>query len=258
MELAPWMGGFYERMVGLVKVSLKKVLNIKVVLTVMQLCTLLSEVQSVINSRPLTYVGDDVNSAISLSPAHFLTSNPQIGIPEIHEKYDTEDDPDYVVGLRQNSGQKLLSIWKKGQKLLNHFWDIWGADYLLSLRERTKTHIRQGRVKASEFPNIGDVVLIKEDLPHGTWRMGEIQKLIPSDDGEIRTAQVLLPSKKLLKRRINLLYPIECSMNEKSSDEEEQHSDTETEVKIEDRRPTRQAAIKARMLIKESADRNDT
>ena len=128
---------------------------------------------------------------------------------------------------------------------------------MLSLWERTKTHIRQGRVTASEFPNIGDVVLIKEDLPRGTWKMGKIQKLVPSDDGEIFSAQVLLPSKKLLNRRINLLYRIECSMDEKPLVEEEKHSDTEAETEQE-RRPTRQAAIKARRLIKESADRNDT
>ncbi len=42
VELAPWMGGFYERLVGLVKRSLRKTIGRRL-LTIIQLQTLLSE-----------------------------------------------------------------------------------------------------------------------------------------------------------------------------------------------------------------------
>ena len=52
VELAPWMGGFYERLVGTVKGALKKSIG-KICLTEHQLETFLTEVQAVINSCPL-------------------------------------------------------------------------------------------------------------------------------------------------------------------------------------------------------------
>ena len=70
VELAPWMGGFYERLIGLVKRSLRKAVG-KLCLTHDQLLTVLKEAESIINSRPLVYVGDDINSGVTLTPAHF-------------------------------------------------------------------------------------------------------------------------------------------------------------------------------------------
>ena len=71
VELAPWMGGFYERLVGTVKGALKKSIG-KICLTEKKLETFLAEAEAVINSRPLVYVGEDFGSGFSLTPADFL------------------------------------------------------------------------------------------------------------------------------------------------------------------------------------------
>ncbi len=49
----------------------KKILG-KSLLTFEELSTILSEVELVLNSRPLTYVYSDSNEPEPLSPAHFL------------------------------------------------------------------------------------------------------------------------------------------------------------------------------------------
>ena len=49
VEMAPWMGGYYERLVGLVKSALRKTLQRKL-LSIIQLQTVLKEVESVINT----------------------------------------------------------------------------------------------------------------------------------------------------------------------------------------------------------------
>ena len=103
-ELAPWMGGFYERLVGLVKKSFRKMLGRKLV-TDIQLQTLLKEVDAIVNSRPLVYVGYDLESNITLTPRHFLTLNPNIGVPNLD--YDMHD-PDYEPV--ESSTSKLLRI----------------------------------------------------------------------------------------------------------------------------------------------------
>ena len=122
VELAPWMGSFNERLVGLVKRTLQKTIG-KLCLTYEQLLTVLKEVEAVVNSRPLLYVGDDINSHITLTPSHFLTLNPRIGIPEC----DNDDtDGDYSPNIF--STDKLLLSWKKVLKHLDRFWKIWRDD----------------------------------------------------------------------------------------------------------------------------------
>ena len=49
--LAPWQGGFYERLIGMVKRSLRKAMG-KKRYTLDQLVTLLTEIEAVVNSRP--------------------------------------------------------------------------------------------------------------------------------------------------------------------------------------------------------------
>ena len=71
--LAPWQGGFYERLVGMVKRHLRKVTGRKH-FTLEQLATILTEVEAVLNSRPLTYVYEDLGSGFVLTPSHFLVT----------------------------------------------------------------------------------------------------------------------------------------------------------------------------------------
>ena len=203
VELAPWMGGFYERLVGTVKGALKKSIG-KICLTEKKLETFLAEAEAVINSRPLVYVGEDFGSGFSLTPADFLGLNPKSGIPviEIHGPH----DPEYG---KNSSTDKLVEIWGKGQQHLNSLWKVWKDDYLLNLRERRQTHVKGPRIHEAEEPKVGSIVLSKEDLPRGVWKMAKITELISSNDGKIRAAKVLLPTKKVLNRPLNLLYPLE-------------------------------------------------
>ena len=57
---------------GLVKQALRKSIR-KICLNIFELETILTEVKAVVNSRPLVYVGGDLNSGFALTPGDFLS-----------------------------------------------------------------------------------------------------------------------------------------------------------------------------------------
>ncbi|GFU02373.1 integrase catalytic domain-containing protein [Trichonephila clavipes] len=71
LERAPWWGGFYERLVKTIKDPLRKILG-KALLTFEELSTIFSEVEVIVNHRPLTYAENDPGEPEPLTPAHFL------------------------------------------------------------------------------------------------------------------------------------------------------------------------------------------
>ena len=133
VDLAPWMGGFYERLVGLTKRALRKTIGLRS-LTEKQLITVLMEAEAVVNSRPLVYVDSDINSSFLISPMNFLSLNRN------HFMFDftcsDHEDPEFKTTENISTAQQLLERWKSGQRCLKQFWKIWRNEYLLSLRER--------------------------------------------------------------------------------------------------------------------------
>ncbi|GFT32199.1 integrase catalytic domain-containing protein [Trichonephila clavipes] len=71
VERVPWWGGFYERLVKTINDPLRKILG-RALLTFEEFSTILSEVEVIVNHRPLTYVENDLGEPEPLTPAHFL------------------------------------------------------------------------------------------------------------------------------------------------------------------------------------------
>lgn len=198
MEKAPWWGGYYERMVQLVKRSLRNVLG-KAQLTYEELLTVLTEVEGVLNSRPLTYVYSDITDQEPLTPSHLV----------IGRRIATLPNP---VELSDAQGRKVERRARYLCRLLEHFWKRWFNEYLVGLREfhhcRTKRDPNEAKV--------GDVVLIDdESLARSKWRLGEITELIESSDGRKRGAVLRIISKKgkpsTLWRPVQRLFPLEVN-----------------------------------------------
>ena len=75
--------------------ALKKNIG-KLYLTHIQLQTIVTEVEAVINSRPLVYVDDGLENQI-ITPKHFLSLNTKNGTPDLirNNEDDYKSDPDY-------------------------------------------------------------------------------------------------------------------------------------------------------------------
>ena len=129
-RLAPWMGGFYERLVGITKRILRKILGVSC-LTLSQLTTILTEVEVVVNSRSLVYVEDVINSSHVLVPNDFLSMNSNNVIYDHSEEKDKNYQPNATI----SNAEKVLKVWKQGQQKLKQFWKLCRSEYLLNLRE---------------------------------------------------------------------------------------------------------------------------
>ena len=73
LERFSWWGGFYEQLISIVNSSLKKVLW-KVYLSYLGLYIVLTEIENVLNSQPLTYLSDETFCE-TLTPFHMIYGN---------------------------------------------------------------------------------------------------------------------------------------------------------------------------------------
>ena len=67
----PWCGGFWERLIGLTKQAIRKTLG-RTFISLDQLQTVVIEIESMLNDRPLTYVYSDLQDLQLLTPSHLL------------------------------------------------------------------------------------------------------------------------------------------------------------------------------------------
>jgi transposase InsO family protein len=249
---SPWMGGVFERAVGIVKNPLRKVMG-KSLMNISQLQTVLCEVEAIVNNRPLTYVGDKFPEIQPITPRHFLTLNPnnQVALTSFDEEL-----------FQTRTQEAVVELWKKGENLLSEFWKVWHNDYLLNLRSRLQYDHKSKR-SVPFAPCVGHVVLVKEKgLPRGSWRIGRIAELCPSSDGLVRSVSVKLPTGRIVRRPVNLLCPFEttgqievCNQNPEMTEnptveqklENNEVNNVESEALTTSRsRPQRDAALKAR------------
>lgn len=191
---APWYGGFFERLIGLVKSQLKIQLG-NARLTIDELLTILLEIERILNNRPITYdYPTDLDKC--LTPNHLLYGRRL----ESHSYRDNcEFNP-----IDQVTYSKHLT------NILNHFWNRWRTEYLAELRE---THKITKKSMSSKFIiSQNDVVIIKDStISRPFWRLAVVEKLIVSKDNKVRGAVVRLPNSNVLERPINMLYPIEAT-----------------------------------------------
>jgi hypothetical protein len=71
-----------------------------------------------------------------------------------------------------------------------------------------QSKLKSPRIESHFCPSVSDIVLIKDDVSRGEWKFGKVTTLNSSRDGNIRSADLLTSSGKVIKRPLNLLYPI--------------------------------------------------
>lgn len=207
VEKAPWWGGIFERMIKSTKRCLRKVIG-RAKLYYDELITALTEIEAVLNSRPLTYLSpDDFEEPVT--PSHFLCGRRILNLPDGLRQEDVDEEFELAQSTQATLSRRLRHL----NATLNHFWKRWKREYLLELREAHRYH--NGKEDATP-PSVGDIVLVSDDsTPRGLWKLARVNSLIKGKDGQTRGAVLQVASgsgrSSTLQRPIQLLYPLEVA-----------------------------------------------
>ena len=239
---SPWQGGFYERMIGVVKKCLRKVLHNKRV-SVDELSTVLVEIEARVNNRPLTYMAETIDEPEPLTPNHLLQGSLIEPIPSVMNTEQIKD-PDFLL-KSDHTMKDVRSRFNNITKLLNQWNLVWHKDYLTSLRE----HYYGGN-SASTTNKLqpGDIVLIEGDVHRMTWPLGKIVEILPDKNGTLRLVKVLSKGHVSL-RTVEKLIPLEVQSTNVSD---------VSECEITSARQPRQAAKLARLKWNKQIEDNHT
>ena len=134
-EHAPQFGGLWESTVKSIKTHLRKILG-EAKLTFEEYCTVLSQVETCLNSRPLVPLDSDEDSIEALTPGNFLVGRP----------LEVLLDPPTTF-----KSKSLRHRWNLRQTLMHHFWKCWSTDYFASLFVSSPNGIPRHRIWKSEI-----------------------------------------------------------------------------------------------------------
>uniref|UniRef100_A0AC34GU52 Integrase catalytic domain-containing protein n=1 Tax=Panagrolaimus sp. ES5 TaxID=591445 RepID=A0AC34GU52_9BILA len=204
-ERAPWKGGLYERLVALVKNSLKICVGKKSI-NLNEFSALLCEIESTLNTRPLTYVHG--KESFVIRPADFIYPSIALNMPTTADD-NQSTDPSYMPS-NVAGGEVLAEKYFKSLQHVDRFWKLWANDYLNMLRERNGGEHKNARGAQQRNPVVGEYVLVSEaDTPRGSWKIAKIVDVIQSADKEIRSCEIQYVDGFITRRAINHLYPLE-------------------------------------------------
>ena len=196
---APHFGAIYERLIGVLKRELEKMLGITR-LSYFELDLHLRQIAGIINNRPLTSVGADE----VITPNNILTgrNNTEDNILEVA-------DSEELLKQAMVAKDMVPQMFIETEKIREVFWQRFREQYLDSIKFQNKaTENRPGLL-----PEVGDVVIVFSKVNKLFWNKGLILQLIESHDGVVRKALVKINKIETIKA-ISQLYPLEARAEE--------------------------------------------
>lgn len=165
----------------------------------------LCEIESVLNSRPLTTTA---NQEV-LTPGHFL----RVHYGNLQSN---------AIGLPDIAAHTLAEIYAISKAVVEKFWNMWHLEYLTNLPKVVRNCNTTSDIK------LGTLVLLREDPPRPRlqWPMGIISKIFPGRDGRVRMVEVRTHTGRYL-RPIQRIHKLEMdySASELVSNKEIQHEE---------------------------------
>ena len=152
-----------------------------------ELRSLLTRIEGVINSRPLTTLHSGDSHRV-ITPMDLLCGRPL-----------QQQDSAAAASMDSAPARRLQHL----QEVQKQFWRQWQSSYLPTLQQRPKWDSVRPEVKE------GDVVLLlKENEKRHKWPLAKVIETIKGRDGLIRTVRLQCDGKELT-RPVQLIVPLE-------------------------------------------------
>ncbi|XP_044755080.1 uncharacterized protein LOC123314032 [Coccinella septempunctata] len=180
---APHMGGKWEAAVKSFKYHLARATKDQS-FTMEELITLLTQIEAILNSRPLEPLSDDPEDCSALTPGHFLIGTALNTVPE---------------PSLEDLSTSRLSRWQLIQQRTQQFWSKWSTQFLQRQLSISKWHHPAHDIKVGSL-----VLLTDERLPPCKWPLGRVMAVHPGTDGLVRVV-TLKTSTSTLTRPISKL-----------------------------------------------------
>ena len=164
----PHHQGAVERMVQEVKKAMRHLVKADR-LTFVEWETVFCKISGLINSRPLTAMSSSPLDHPPLTPNHFLIGRGDLNCPDIPCE-------DYKGDLRKR--RELCNTMVEG------FWRRW-MEYTHKLAPRQKWQRSSDNVEENDI-----VLVIGDDRKRGSWKMAEVVRTQPGQDGLVRVVEV--------------------------------------------------------------------
>lgn len=202
-----------------------------------EMATILCDCEQIINSRPLTYLSEDSNELVALTPMMFL-----------NEARSSE-----VMDLDQIESMGFDKRYEHRQEIRQELRDRFRKEYLSQLVHHNLRTSGHNKIK------IGDIVLVEvENRKRINWPVAKVIELFPSCDGVVRSVK-LSTNKKELTRAIQRLYLLEASGEDVKNMRNDVKKNTteivdlvEVDKRIEDERNMeKESSIEGEELIEE-------
>ncbi|CAB4014713.1 Hypothetical predicted protein [Paramuricea clavata] len=179
----------------------------------------------------------EVRISYALTPSHLIHGRQISSAP---------NDKHYEI---ISTNQSLTKRAKYLQRVLNQFIKQLRTEYLLNLRESSKSIRPNSNVQIA----VGDTVILRTDNTRRTfWKLAKVEMLLPSSDGTVRSAKVMVNGESgkriTLRRPIQHLIPLEVKASATDDSCVQSRADQQnTEIKDNDqlqgRTPRRKAAV---------------
>ncbi|CAH2084582.1 unnamed protein product [Euphydryas editha] len=184
---SPEFGGLWEASVKSLKYHLKRIVG-NVILTYEELNTVITQIEAVLNSRPLLPMSSDISNFEYLTPGHFLIGTALTSFPEL----DLSERP-----------LNRLRFWDILTKLRQDFWKVWSRDYLTQLQNRPKWKHPYRNLKE------GDLVIVRANSSPLVWPMARVVKTYEGPDKKVRVVDIKMAnSDQIFRRSYTKLCPL--------------------------------------------------
>jgi hypothetical protein len=205
MSRSPWWGGFFERLIGIMKISLSKTIG-KALLRFEELEEALLDVEVFMNNRPLCYVGEEFEVPV-ITPNILLHGQPTCFLEENTDELDDEKEKlcrrlRYLKTCRQNVRRR------------------WVNEYLHALQER---FVAKDCRKKRSNPQKNSVVLLKDMTKHrAKWKLGKIVDTIVGKDGVTRGYKIKTGNGYVIERPLQLVCDLEIGQEDVSENDQDE------------------------------------